>query len=182
MLFRSEAFADYQGQRGSNTAWVWEHQAMTRARFCAGDPGLQSAFDAVRQQVLSAPREPQPLAREVIAMRQKLRAAYPVPAGWFDFKHSIGAMLDAEFAVQFLVLAHAADHPGLQANVGNIALLLHAEEVGLLPATVGRQAADAYRLLRHRQHQARLDAHDGRETASALIVPQKAILALWRAV
>ena len=176
-----EAFADYQGQRGSNTAWVWEHQAMTRARFCVGDPGLQAAFDAVRQQVLCAPREPQHLAREVIAMRQKLRAAYPVPAGWFDHKHSPGGMLDAEFAVQFLVLAHAAQHPGLQANVGNIALLMHAQEVGLLPQPIGSQAADAYRELRHRQHQARLDAHDGREPLEDWIAPRQAILALWQA-
>ncbi len=31
-----EAYADYQQQRGSNTAWTWEHQAMTRARFVLG--------------------------------------------------------------------------------------------------------------------------------------------------
>ena len=31
-----DAFERYQTGRGSNTAWTWEHQALTRARFCAG--------------------------------------------------------------------------------------------------------------------------------------------------
>ena len=30
------SFERYQRGRGSNTAWTWEHQALTRARFCAG--------------------------------------------------------------------------------------------------------------------------------------------------
>ncbi|NBT91751.1 MAG: bifunctional [glutamate--ammonia ligase]-adenylyl-L-tyrosine phosphorylase/[glutamate--ammonia-ligase] adenylyltransferase, partial [Betaproteobacteria bacterium] len=42
------AYADYQQQRGSNTAWTWEHQAMTRARCVLGSPDLQSRFDAIR--------------------------------------------------------------------------------------------------------------------------------------
>ncbi len=177
-----EAFADYQSQRGSNTAWLWEHQAMTRARFCVGDPRLRDAFDAVRRQVLCAPRQAQALATEIIAMRDKLREAYPAPAHVFDVKHSRGGMMDAEFAVQFLVLAHAATHPGLQDNMGNIGLLLHAEQRGLLPPEVGTHAASAYRELRHRQHQARLDEQAGREDPAAMAPYSSAIRALWHAV
>ena len=177
-----EAFADYQSQRGSNTAWVWEHQAMTRARFCVGDPRLRDAFDNVRRQVLCAPRETQALAKDIMAMRDKLREAYPTPAHVFDFKHSRGGMMDAEFAVQFLVLAHAATHPGLQDNIGNIGLLLHAEQRGLLPPEVGAHAASAYRELRHRQHQARLDEQAGRDDPAAMAPHRSAILALWHAV
>ena len=44
-----EAFERYQLGRGSNTAWTWEHQAMTRARFCAGAPALAARFEAVRR-------------------------------------------------------------------------------------------------------------------------------------
>ena len=40
------AFERYQTQRGSNTAWTWEHQAITRARWCAGDPSLAARFEA----------------------------------------------------------------------------------------------------------------------------------------
>ncbi len=104
------AFANYQERRGSNTAWVWEHQAMTRARFVLGLEALRARFDAVRERVVTAERDEAALKREIVAMREKVRAARPVRASRFDVKDSRGAMLDAEFAVQFLVLAHSARH------------------------------------------------------------------------
>jgi glutamate-ammonia-ligase adenylyltransferase len=177
-----ESFADYQRQRGSNTAWVWEHQAMTRARFCVGDERLRQPFESVRREVLCAPRDPQALALEVVAMRDKMRAAQAFMPEVFDFKHSPGGMIDAEFAVQFLVLAHAGQYPLLADNVGNIALLEHAESVGLLPVGMGQAAADAYRVLRHWQHLARLDEAPGQLPLSEVRSQQEAIAALWRFV
>jgi len=91
-------------------------------------------------------------------------------------------MVDAEFAVQYLVLAHSARHPELVGNVGNIALLQRAEQVGLLPAGVGHAAADAYRELRRVQHRARLDEVPTEVTPPALQAEQSAVLALWHAV
>ena len=177
-----EAFAAYQAQRGSNSAWVWEHQAMTRARFCVGDAALGEAFEAVRRQVLCAPRDLAQLAVDITQMRDKMRSAHPVPAGLFDYKHSVGGMIDAEFVVQHLVLAHAQAHPALQDNVGNIALLHRAEAAGLLAKGVGAAAADAYRALRHLQHQARLDERVGRSEEAAMLVHSSAIKTLWTAV
>ena len=177
-----DAFADYQTQRGSNAAWLWEHQAMTRARFCVGDNRLRERFEAVRRQVLCAQRDPVELRQEILAMRDKLRTAYPAPPGVFDVKHSPGGMMDAEFAVQFLVLAHAADYPVLQDNIGNIGLLLHAESVGLLPDGVGANAASAYRELRHLQHQARLDEQAARAPLDSMAVYSGAIHQLWQHV
>jgi glutamate-ammonia-ligase adenylyltransferase len=177
-----EAFADYQSQRGSNTAWTWEHQAMTRARFCVGLPALAEAFEGVRRDVIRAPRDLGLLAQEIVAMRHKLRQARPVPAGRFDVKHSPGGMVDAEFAVQYLVLGHGGTHSELLDNVGNIALLLRAEQVGLLPVGVGVAAADAYRDLRRVQHRARLDEMPTQVETSSLAHEAAAIEALWRAV
>ena len=177
-----DAFADYQSRRGSNTAWTWEHQAMTRARFCVGLPALAEAFEGVRRDVIRAPRDLVLLAQEIVAMRHKLRLARPVPPGQFDVKHSPGGMVDAEFAVQYLVLGHGGTHPELLDNVGNIALLLRAEHVGLLPAGVGQAAADAYRDLRRAQHRARLDEMPTQVEASQLAAEAAAIRALWRAV
>ena len=180
------AFADYQEKRGSNTAWTWEHQAMTRARFVAGFEPLRAKFDQVRQNVISAPRDLPALQQEIIAMRDKVRAAHPVkPAMFdakFDVKHSPGGMVDAEFAVQYLVLAHSAAHPELQPNLGNIALMQRAEAAGLLPAGVGEAAATAYRSLRHVQHVARLDEAPTQVAASELRLERDAMLALWNAV
>ncbi len=215
-----DAYADYQENRGSNTAWTWEHQAMTRARMvpprCPASqgalppegaaPGLGSGpaagqgisadaaapdatpdkltarFDAVRHAVITAPRDHAALRAEIIAMREKMRAAHPVKDGLFDIKHSAGGMVDAEFATQYLVLAHTARHPALEPNLGNIALLQRAEAAGLLPAGVGQGAADAYRELRRLQHLARLDEQTTQLPPERLATERDAILALWRAV
>ena len=176
------AFEAYQRGRGSNTAWTWEHQALTRARCCAGTPALAERFEAVRRDVLAAPRDRAALRQEVQTMRDKVRAARPVKAGLFDVKHSAGGMMDAEFAVQYLVLAHAAAHPELQANVGNIALLQRAQAAGLLPVGVGEAAAAAYRELRRAQHRARLDERATQFPTDDLAGERDAVLALWRAV
>src|SRR5205085_12660454 len=129
-----QSYEHYQTGRGSNTAWTWEHQALTRARFCAGCAEIGPRFEAVRRAVLAAPRDAAALRAEVVAMRDKLRRARPVKDDRFDIKHSAGGMVDVEFAVQCLVLAHSARHPQLMDNVGNIALLQRAEAAGLLRA------------------------------------------------
>jgi [glutamine synthetase] adenylyltransferase / [glutamine synthetase]-adenylyl-L-tyrosine phosphorylase len=177
-----EAYANYQQQRGSNTAWTWEHQAMTRARFVLGMQALAPRFDAVREDVITAPRDDAGLRREIVAMREKVAAARPVKADRFDVKHSPGGMVDAEFAVQYLVLSQSGRHRELIPNVGNIALLRRAEVAGLLPAGVGEGAAQAYRELRRVQHQARLNEEPTQVPADALAPQREAVLALWRAV
>ena len=177
-----QSFEKYQVGRGSNTAWTWEHQAITRARFCAGDAEIGARFDEVRRQVLVAERDVQALRDEVRAMREKVRAAHPVRDALFDVKHSAGGMMDAEFVVQYLVLAHAAAHPQLQPNVGNIALLQRAEAAGLLPEGVGRAAADGYRELRRAQHRARLDEKPTQFAPELLAAERDAVQAAWRAV
>lgn len=182
LVTRFEAYANYQERRGSNTAWTWEHQAMTRARFVMGTPELEARFDAVRTAVITSARDPALLRGEIVAMREKVRQAHPTRDGQFDVKHSRGGMVDAEFAVQCLVLSQSAAHPELVANVGNIALLQRAEQVGLLPAGVGHAAADAYRELRRVQHRARLDEAPTQVTPPALQAERDAVLALWTAV
>jgi len=177
-----DAFEKYQVGRGSNTAWTWEHQALTRARVAAGTPAVAARFEATRRAVLTAERDPAALREEVCSMREKVRAGRPVPAGRFDVKHSPGGMMDVEFAVQFIVLSQSATHPALLDNAGNIALLLRAEEAGLLPAGVGLAAADAYRALRVAQHRARLDEQATQFDPETLTGPRDAVLALWRAV
>jgi [glutamine synthetase] adenylyltransferase / [glutamine synthetase]-adenylyl-L-tyrosine phosphorylase len=177
-----EAYDNYQQRRGSNTAWTWEHQAMTRARFVLGEESLRPRFDAVRQAVITAPRDLDSLRAEIVSMREKVRAAHPVRSDCFDVKHSAGGMVDAEFAVQYLVLSQSALHPELVPNVGNIALLQRAESAGLLPAGVGQAAAKAYRQLRRVQHRARLNEEPTQVPPSDVAAERDAVLALWQAV
>lgn len=179
------SYDDYQRQRGSNTAWTWEHQALTRARWCAGEPVLAERFETTRRAVLSTERCANSLAHEVVAMRERMREAHPCPPERFDIKHSPGGMIDVEFVVQFLVLAHSRAHPALMDNLGNIALLLRAADAGLMPRPVAEAASQAYRELRRIQHRARLDEAptelDG-ERLAAVAHHRDAVLALWRGV
>lgn len=155
---------------------------MTRARFVLGSQDLHTRFDAVRASVISAPRDATALAQEITAMRDRVLGAHRPPPDQFDIKYSPGGMVDAEFAMQYLVLLHSGAHPQLLDNVGNIALLQRAEDAGLLPAGVGQAAASAYRELRRVQHRARLDEVPTQVTSPALHTERSAIEALWQAV
>jgi glutamate-ammonia-ligase adenylyltransferase len=176
------AFEDYQQQRGSNTAWTWEHQAMTRARFVMGHDAMASRFDQIRRSVISAPRDEASLKSEIVTMRNRVRTAHTIKPGLFDVKHSPGGMVDAEFAVQYLVLMQACANPELADNVGNIALLQRAEVAGLLSKDVGVKASAAYRELRRVQHKARLNEAPTQVPQAELQKERDAILTLWRDV
>jgi glutamate-ammonia-ligase adenylyltransferase len=155
---------------------------MTRARFVMGLPSLAPRFDAVRCAVIGAPRDAASLKAEIVAMRDRVRQGHPVKAERFDVKHSPGAMVDAEFVVQYLVLMHTALHPDLADNVGNIALLQRAEKVGLLPTGVGEAAANAYREMRRVQHRARLNEEPTDVPLNVLSAERDAVLKLWQLV
>ena len=148
-----EAFAEYQ----RNHAWVWEHQALTRARFSAGDPQVGAAFESIRRQVLCQPRDPMTLRKEIVEMRQKMHEGHPNDSKLFDIKHDRGGMVDIEFIVQYLVLAYAHQHPQLTANIGNLALLKMAAEFGLIGTDLAEQIRTLYRTLRKTQHRMRLN-------------------------
>ena len=176
-----EAYEAYQLQRGSNTAWIWEHQAMTRARCCFGSPPLRARFEALRSDVITAERDPVALQDEIIAMRQRVAQAHPVPPGSFDVKHSPGGMMDVEFVTQFLVLRHGREFPAMLENRGNIALLERADDLGMLPAPVGHEAAAAYRELRKLQHRARLNEESTAFPEDMMRLHAAAGLDLWQA-
>ncbi|MEP7205523.1 MAG: bifunctional [glutamate--ammonia ligase]-adenylyl-L-tyrosine phosphorylase/[glutamate--ammonia-ligase] adenylyltransferase [Casimicrobiaceae bacterium] len=146
------SFVRYQ----QDHAWTWEHQALTRARFVAGDATLGNQLESERERILRLPRDSAKLLDEVVEMRRKLHDGHPNPTALFDLKHDSGGMVDVEFAVQYLVLAHAHRHPALTRNVGNIALLGIAADLVLIPVPAAGAAADAYRHYRRRQHQLRL--------------------------
>lgn len=147
------AFASYQ----KNEAWVWEHQALTRARFCAGDVQVGAAFEHIRQEVLCQSRDADVLRSEIIGMRQKMHDGHPNGSALFDIKHDSGGMVDIEFMVQYLILAYAHRYPELTVNAGNLALLKMAAELGLIDADLAGQTRALYRTLRQTQHRMRLN-------------------------
>ena len=181
-----DAFKKYQMREGDNAAWVWEHQALTRARFVAGNVLVGNLFDAVRQEVLSQQRDIDHLRNEIVEMRRKVHEGHPNPTNDFDLKHDAGGMVDIEFIVQFLVLAYSHQHPQLIGNLGNIALLRIAAEVGLIETDIAKAVGDAYRLLRARQHRLRLDGAEKTRihlsNESDLLVARDNVSLLWKRV
>jgi len=174
-----EAFEQYQHKH----AWAWEHQALTRARFAAGDASLGDRFEKIREDILVAPRDTAALRNEVLAMREKINAGHPNTSDRFDLKHDRGGMVDVEFVTQYLVLCHARTHPVLVRNLGNIALLRLAAEAGLIPPDLAARSGDAYRTLRRVQHQLRLQGVEkARVGPDQLQAERAAVRELWTTV
>jgi glutamate-ammonia-ligase adenylyltransferase len=164
------SFESYQGGRGSNTAWTWEHQALTRARFCAGCSRAGGAFRGGAPCRADGAARRRGAAREVLHHAREGARARPVKDGRFDVKHSAGGMMDVEFAVQYLVLAQGPRHPLLLDNAGNIALLQRAEAARACcpPAWAGRRRC--------------LPRAAPRAAPGAAGRAAHAVLALWQAV
>ena len=177
-----DAFRKYQLE----SAWVWEHQALTRARFSAGDAGIGSAFEQIRAEILNKPRDLAELRREVLMMRQRMVDAHATKAtqadDGFDLKQDPGGLIDVEFVVQYLVLGHARAHPELVANLGNIALLRIAGGLGLIPPALAEKVGDAYREYRRTQHAQRLNSLPGRVARESVAARIGAVRELWRFV
>lgn len=174
-----DGFEKYQ----SVQAWSWEHQAITRARFVAGDTQIGARFERVRQDILLQNRDPNLFKQEVIKMREKISLAHPNKSGLFDIKHDRGGMVDIEFITQYLVLCYAHQHAPLLNNLGNIALLGIAAQQELIPKSLSDQAISAYRVFRRFQHNLRLQgATVARLHLSQVQAERDAVLALWHMV
>lgn len=178
-------FSRYERNEDGHGAWLWEHQALTRARFVAGDEALGARFEAEREHVLRTPRAREDVLAGVADMRRRMHEGHPNRTSRFDIKHDAGGMVDVEFAVQALVLMHAHAHPSMVMNLGNIQLLELAGALGLIPEAVALDAADAYRRLRVIQHEVRLNAGEGvpaRVEPERVEAERRAVETLWRAV
>jgi glutamate-ammonia-ligase adenylyltransferase len=179
LVSQVDAFREYQSEK----AWVWEHQALTRARFVAGDAEIGAHFERVRTGVLCRPRDLAELGNEILSMRDKMRDAHPNASGLFDLKHDRGGIVDVEFAVQFLVLGHASRYAELTGNIGNLALLKLAARLGLLADDIAQGAHAAYREFRKLQHAMRLQGERYARVEPALVAEHtQAVLRLWEQV
>jgi glutamate-ammonia-ligase adenylyltransferase len=179
------AFRDYQ----LNKAWAWEHQAITRARFIAGDSNIGKAFEQVRIEVLTQTRDVEKLKAEVLSMREKMRTAQGTSlknnlskndTEMFELKNGAGGIIDVEFLVQFLVLAHAKQYPQLTENIGNIALLKLLATFGIIDAVEAEKVAVAYREYRKMQHALKLQGvTQTKVEVSSVVAHIAAVTTLW---
>ncbi|RUL61411.1 bifunctional [glutamate--ammonia ligase]-adenylyl-L-tyrosine phosphorylase/[glutamate--ammonia-ligase] adenylyltransferase [Dyella dinghuensis] len=136
-----DAFVAYQESR----AWTWEHQALLRARPVAGDAVLNAELADVRRKTLAVPRDRAAVLAEVSSMRQRWRAERDRSnASQIDLKQGRGGLLDIEFALQGLVLAHAATNPSLLSITANAGLIDACRDVGLLDTAQANSFARAH--------------------------------------
>ena len=136
-----ESFTEYQRSR----AWTWEHQALLRARPVAGDAALNADLMGVRRDILAVPRDRASVLAEVADMRRRWRAERDrSDERLFDLKQGYGGLLDIEFALQGLVLAHASEYPSLLGSTANAALIEACRSAGLLDAAQAEVFARAH--------------------------------------
>jgi glutamate-ammonia-ligase adenylyltransferase len=177
-----ESFRKYQLE----SAWVWEHQALTRARFSAGDPAVGEAFEKIRCEVLCQRRDLEKLRADIVEMRQKMADAHATRGDLretvFDLKHDPGGLVDVEFVVQYLVLGYSHAHPELTGNKGNIALLKMAADAGLIPAALAETVRSAYRDYRRMQHGLRLNGTKARVAPEEVAQRVAVVRELWQVV
>ncbi|MDH5737188.1 MAG: bifunctional glutamine synthetase adenylyltransferase/deadenyltransferase, partial [Gammaproteobacteria bacterium] len=142
------AFERYQ----ASSAWTWEHQALVRARFIAGDPRLGTRLDDIRVRVLSQKRNSGKLQKEVVGMREKMRLhlspkseggpekledGEEILVSGFDLKHGLGAIVDIEFMVQYAVLAWSWKYPELTIWTDKMRIL---DELNKLDLFISKEA------------------------------------------
>ena len=95
------SFEQYQRE----SAWTWEHMALTRARTIFGSAAARAEVDAIIAATLGRERDPDALVTDVVKMRGDI-AKHKPPKGVFDVKLIEGGLVDAEFAVHLLQLRH----------------------------------------------------------------------------
>jgi len=170
------AFEDYQMQR----AWTWEHQALVRARPVAGDSLIGESFNRIRTRVLGRERDPGELRGDLVSMRRRMWDEHGTRSDQeFDLKRDPGGITDIEFMVQYLVLAHAADHPSLTKWTDNIRILDSLSDCGLLPARDAHDMQDIFRLYRDRVHALSLQGHSAIVDARSYSEERERVRGLW---
>ncbi|MGE5271145.1 MAG: bifunctional [glutamine synthetase] adenylyltransferase/[glutamine synthetase]-adenylyl-L-tyrosine phosphorylase [Thiohalocapsa sp.] len=142
-----DAFAQYQRE----SAWTWEHMALTRARpiaaHGAGDTALREGIAAAIRAALTMPRHPGRLVVDVADMRRRIADSHPRPSPW-DLRNRPGGLLDLEFIVQYLLLREAARRPQLlHHNTETVLQALGAAHI--LPPQAAHELGEALALLRH---------------------------------
>jgi len=102
------AFKKYHVQ----SAWTWEHMAMTRARVVVSDPAFAPKVENAINQILTSRRDPEKLLTDVVDMRRRLAKEKPADGLW-SLKQMRGGIIDIEFITQYLLLRYAHEYPDI---------------------------------------------------------------------
>ncbi|NWN92716.1 bifunctional [glutamate--ammonia ligase]-adenylyl-L-tyrosine phosphorylase/[glutamate--ammonia-ligase] adenylyltransferase [Marinobacter adhaerens] len=177
-----QAYEKYQ----RNDAWTWEHQALARARGVAGSPATLAAFETVRHEILCQRRNSDQLRREVVEMREKMRANHGTPPSrqeeTFHIKHDAGGIVDIEFMVQYLMLAWSADYPELTQWPDNIRQMEALGQAGVLPVEDAERLREVYIALRSCIHRRALQNLDDKVEGQAFGEERQYVRSVWQKI
>jgi len=163
-----------------NQAWTWEHQALVRGRFIAGDLRLKGEYEAIRRRILSLPRDSALLKTEVREMREKMRNALATKeSNKFDLKQSKGGIADIEFIVQFGILARAAKNEALTTYTDNVRLLEGLQEDGFMSKTEAETLKAAYCTYRDYGHKQVLQGERAVINEAEVVELSKQVEQIW---
>lgn len=171
------AFEKYQ----QGKAWVWEHQALVRARVVAGSARLAERFNTLREKILCLPRDTETLKKAVIDMRNKMIEQFANDTdGVFNIKQSRGGIVDIEFMVQYTVLNYARQIPALAQFSDNVRLLELFADHGLMDSQVAKQFRDIYIDYRSAVHRFALLNSKPLDTSGQFTQQQQMVRAVWQ--
>ena len=134
------SFKHYQ----QDEAETWEHMALTRARFVAGDASLGADVAKTVRRTLTRERDIARIAKETRAMR-RLIAREKGDSDVWDLKLAAGGLIDVEFVAQYVQLAFAHDHPAIL-DVSTRKVVNEARRAGLITPEQAEILVDAHRL------------------------------------
>jgi glutamate-ammonia-ligase adenylyltransferase len=160
-------------------AWIWEHQALVRARAIAGDAETMAKFEQIRRKTLSQPRDIEKLKPAIIEMRDKMRQQLDKSGKQFDLKQGKGGIVDIEFIVQYGVLRWASEYPDLLDTTGVLPSLQLFAKHQLFEEQATKQLSEAYKTYHAATHQLVLQNKKALVADDKYIEHREAVDKLW---
>ena len=137
-----------------NKAWLWELQALIRARPITASRSLADTFQELRKDLLCQARDIEEVRNSVIEMREKIVASHNARNGArFSLKKDRGGIIDIEFIVQFYVLSHANQHNEICVHTDNVRILDACAEASLIKRESVEELKTIYIAYRKHLHQ-----------------------------
>ncbi|GJC31017.1 glutamate-ammonia-ligase adenylyltransferase [Acinetobacter sp. KAM398] len=175
------AFEQYQ----LKNAWLWEHQALVRARSIAGEQQLRDKFEVLRCKILTQPRDEAYVRSEVLKMRQKMKdhlgsSKEQKKDGIFHLKQDAGGIVDIEFMAQYAVLAWSGSNPDLAHYSDNVRILEDAAKTGCLSSDDATALIQAYLRERAESHRLALANQSMQVNAADWYATREVVCKLWQ--
>ena len=176
-----KAFEQYQ----LKNAWVWEHQAIVRARSIAGESLLREKFEELRRVILTLPRDEHKVREEVLNMRQKMKdhlgsSKEQKKDGIFHLKQDAGGIVDIEFMAQYVVLAWSGTNAELAHYSDNVRILEDAAKARCLSSDDASALIQAYLSERAESHRLALANQSMQVSAADWFDTREVVCKLWQ--